>query len=428
MKPSPFWISTLFFLPIVCPAIVHADAYRDQFDRAVQGAMANMLDNGATVASPSTSNPDYAYDWVRDTSLTMKMVVQLSQDPSISDSIRQKLTDRISTWIDFELARQTTPTLTDLGEPKFYVTGKADLEPWGRPQNDGPALRALTGIEIANQWMKEGRFDDIRARLYRSEIPARTMIKRDLEYVAHHWNETSFDLWEEERAMHFYTLTVQKVALLKGAKLAKDMGDGAAADFYATQSKAIDQYLGAFVEGKRGIIRYAIDKDSPLPHKKSDLDIAVLLAAIQTFDGQFYVPVEAMINTVNQLAQTFQSLYAINRIQTTPDGKPLGIALGRYPDDKYSGFDFSTGNPWFLSTLALAEFSCDLSQTQTFSEKQNTRLNDTAVKQFNRVLYHLPAGGAMSEQFNRDSGYEQGAHDLTWSYTSYITAYHSCFE
>jgi glucoamylase len=425
MKSSPFWISLCFLLPFTVQA---ADVYSTQYDRSLRGVLANMLDNGATVASPSRVSPDYYYDWVRDTSLTMKMMVQISQDPSTSTALKKTLTAKIDRWIDFELGRQRTPTLTDLGEPKFYVTGKANLEPWGRPQNDGPALRALTAIEIANSWMKKARFDDIRAKLYRAEIPANTLIKRDLEYVAHHWQETSFDLWEEERAMHFYTLTVQKVALLKGAKLAKALGDQEAGAFYEQQSRAIDNYLSVFIDSKRGIIRYAVSKDYPLPHKKSDLDIAVLLAAIQTFDGQFYVPVQAMINTVNQIAQTFQSIYAINQVKVSPSGVPLGIAIGRYPDDKYSGFDFSSGNPWFLATIALAEFSCDLNKAQNFASKQRAQLNDTAIKQFNRVLYHRSADGSLSEQFNRDSGYEQGARDLTWSYASYVTAYRACFK
>ena len=404
-----------------------ADTYRDQFDRSVKGALANMLDNGATVASPSRTNPDYYYDWVRDTSLTMKMVVQLWQDASTSSSLKKNLEAKMNRWIDFELERQRTDTLTGLGEPKFYVTGKANNEPWGRPQNDGPALRALTAIEIANIWIKKAQFDDVRAKLYRGELPANTLIKRDLEYVAHHWNETSFDLWEEERGMHFYTLTVQKVSLLKGAKLAQALGDTDAAQFYSRQASAIENYLTQFIDGKRGIIRYAISKDSPLPHKKSDLDIAVLLAAIQTFDGQFYVPVQAMINTVNQLSQTFQALYPINQVQTTKAGLVLGTALGRYPDDKYSGFDFSAGNPWFLATLALAEFSCDLKKSQNFNGKQRELLDNTALNQFNRVIFHRNANGDLSEQFNRTHGAEQGARDLTWSYTSYVTAYHACF-
>lgn len=30
-----------------------------------------------------------------------------------------------------------------LGEPKFMIDGSAFTGPWGRPQRDGPALRAI---------------------------------------------------------------------------------------------------------------------------------------------------------------------------------------------------------------------------------------------------------------------------------------------
>ena len=427
MVRTLFWINLGLMFTLSANAQMSTQ-FRTQYDRSIQGALANMLDNGATVASPSQSAPDYYYDWVRDTSLTMKMVVQLAEDPTTNPTLQKKLQAKISRWIDFEMNRQQTQTLVGLGEPKFYVSGKANLEPWGRPQNDGPALRSITAISIANTMIKQARFDDVKAKLYRAEIPANTLIKRDLEYVAHHWNETSFDLWEEERAMHFYTLTVQKVALLKGAALAQTMNDPEASKFYLEQSKNIDHYLSAFVDSSTGIIKYALNKSPGLPHKKSDLDIAVLLAAIQTFDGQFYVPIQAMITTVNQMIQTFSALYPINQMRVNKAGATLGTALGRYPDDVYSGFDFSAGNPWFLSTMALAEFSCDLVKSNKMNAHSFKQLGDTALAQFNRAITHVNADGSFSEQFNRNNGYEQGARDLTWSYTSYITAYRACFK
>ena len=35
----------------------------------------NETNNGLIVASPSTQNPDYYYHWVRDSALTMKVIV-----------------------------------------------------------------------------------------------------------------------------------------------------------------------------------------------------------------------------------------------------------------------------------------------------------------------------------------------------------------
>lgn len=408
------------------PFAMAQNPYFSQYQRSIQGVIANMLPNGAVVASPSLNQPNYYYDWVRDTSLTMKTMIRLNADQNINNLTKKAISRRLETWVDWELARQETPKLTDLGEPRFYVDGRSNREPWGRPQNDGPALRALAAMELAQQWINIGRLDDVQLKLYKAELPARTMIKRDLEYIAHHWTESSFDLWEEERGMHFYTMVAQKVALIKGAKIARYFNDLDAAHFYETQAASIEQYLTAFIDHSKGTIKYAINKEGGLPHKLSDLDVAVLLIAIETFDGKFYVPLNEVIKTVNQLAQSFQKIYPINQIQKMKSGTNLGIAMGRYPDDRYSGFDFSNGNPWFLSTLALAEFACDLQKTGLASLAKNKLMN-TAEAQFNRVLFHLNQDGSMSEQFRRDNGYEQGARDLTWSYTSYITAYRACF-
>lgn len=38
-----------------------------------------------------------------------------------------------------------------------------------------------------------------------------------------------------------------------------------------------------------------------------------------------------------------------------------------------------------------------------------------------RIKYHTPAGGHLSEEFNRNTGVAQGAADLTWSYASLLT-------
>ncbi|MBS1960043.1 MAG: hypothetical protein JST80_11255 [Bdellovibrionales bacterium] len=403
------------------------NAYMTQYQRAVQGAIANLLPNGAVIASPSHSNPDYYYDWVRDTSLTMKTLIQLQLDSHLSALAKKDIARRIDRWVDWELARQETPTkLTDQGEPRFYVDGRANREPWGRPQNDGPALRALATIELANQWIQQGHLDWVKAKLYKGVIPANTLIKRDLEYVAHHWGESSYDLWEEERAMHYYTLTAQMVALTKGAKLAKVMDDNGGATFYGQQAVAIQNYLKLFIDPNTGIIKYAINKVVPLPHKKSPLDVAVLLIANQTFDGKYYVPMKETVATMNALTKVFKNIYPINKDTKLPNGQPLGTAIGRYPEDVYSGFDFGGGNPWFISTLALAEFACNMDKAG-YAPGQHQQLRNLAMAQFNRVLKHLPPNGTMSEQFRRDNGFEQGAHDLTWSYTSYITAYRACF-
>jgi glucoamylase len=200
------------------------------------------------------------------------------------------------------------------------------------------------------------------------------------------------------------------------------MKDPGAANFYEFQSQEIEHFLAQFHDSRTGTFLYAIRKVSGLPHKTQSLDIAVVLAAIETFDGQFQMPPTPVVATLRGLIQEFQARYPIN--QESKSNPALGHALGRYPEDLYDGAGFSGGNPWFLSTLAAAELYCDLAKIGAYSRSIALTL---ALPQFNRVLRHLNKSGDMNEQFNRGSGYEQGARHLTWSYAAYITAYRACF-
>src|SRR5207237_562886 len=139
---------------------------------------------------------------------------------------------------------QTQPNQTDLGEPKYEVDGTIFTGPWGRPQNDSPAIRAVALLHFAETLLSEGRADIVRDLLYNGELPARTVVKADLEYVAHHWSDLSFDAWEEVKAKsHFFNAMMQRRALLEGARLARAMDDHAAANFYLGQAGKIEAQL-----------------------------------------------------------------------------------------------------------------------------------------------------------------------------------------
>jgi glucoamylase len=371
---------------------------------------------GMVVASPSRSNPDYYYDWVRDTALTYRSLIdyyELTRDG--------RILKMIFTWIDAETYRQNQPTFTGLGEPKYFVDGSGYTGGWGRPQNDGPALRAISMIKFARLMLMEGNQDFVLKKLYSGVIPANSPIKKDLEYTAHHWRGPSFELWEEEMGMHFYTLLAQHTALQEGAKLAREMGDGGAADFYREQSRLIAGYLQSnFLDNSIGIKATIRRVNGGLGYKTSNLDVAPLLALLHNWPYQqlFTLKSQSVRKYVDVLAETFKNLYGVNK--NYPD---LGVAIGRYPEDKYDGYVTSgKGNPWFLATLGLGEYLC-----QAKGESRHSKFYDPLIeKQFLRVLFHSDRKGSLSEQFNSESGLMQGAHELTWSHSAFMTAYMRC--
>ncbi len=391
---------------------------QEQFKISLQTVIQNstMADvfPGMVVASPSKENPNYYYDWVRDTALTMRSLVdyyELTGDAKI-----KKL---ILTWVDAEAFRQNLPTFSGLGEPKYNIDGSGFEGPWGRPQNDGPALRALTMIKFARLLLTQGQEDYVLKKLYHGILPADSVIKKDLEYTAYNWQAASFDLWEEEKGMHFYTLLSQHTALQEGAKLARELRDDGAAVFYEKEARAIGAMLKKdFLNDKIGIL-VTKGKEASLWYKNSGLDVAPLLALNHNSPYQklFSYKDTSVKKYISSLIEQSSEIYSINK--RYPD---LGVAIGRYQEDRYDGYRTeSIGNPWFLSTLALGEYYCLLRD-----KTKNKRLDDVIEKQFKRVLFHSDRKGHMSEQFNRESGNMQGAHDLTWSHNAFMTAMMRC--
>lgn len=410
------WIAALVLIPTLAQALPSKEVqFQSSLNQVIKNATMPDVRPGMVVASPSRSNPDYYYDWVRDTALTYRALVdyyELRKD--------SKIKKMIFTWIDAETYRQNQPTFTGLGEPKYMIDGSGYKGGWGRPQNDGPALRAITMIKFARLMLAEGNQDFVLKKLYHGVIPADSPIKKDLEYTAHHWREPSFELWEEEMGMHFYTLLSQFTALQEGAKLATELGDGGAADFYNQEARLIAQFLNSqFVDSQIGIKATIRKVNGGLGYKDSNIDVAPLLALLHNSPYQKIftfksAPVKKYIDT---LTQTFKNLYGINKAY--PE---LGVAIGRYPEDRYDGYKTTgTGNPWFLSTIGLGEYYC-----QIRNEARSFRIDDMVEKQFARVLFHSDRQGSLSEQFNHESGHMQGAIELTWSHNAFMTAMMRC--
>lgn len=417
-----------FLLLILLPTLVWGMPGKEaQFKMSLKTVISNAtrpdVKPGMVVASPSREAPNYYFDWVRDTALTMRSMIdyyELKKDPQV-----KKL---IFTWIEAEAYRQNLPTYSGLGEPKYNIDGSGFTGPWGRPQNDGPALRAIAMIKFARILFQEGNHDYVLKHLYHGVIPADSVIKKDLEYTAHHWQEHSFDLWEEEKGMHFYTLLAQQVALQEGAKLAAELKDEGAADFYREQSERIANVLKSdFVNDNVGIL-VTTHKSAPLGYKNSGIDVAPLLALLHTSPYQkiFSLRDSHVQKYIQVLTSTFGEIYSINKAH--PE---LGVGIGRYPEDRYDGYETSkSGNPWFLTTLALGEYYCLAKKELLFkgklSKALNQKLSEGTEKQFKKALFHSDRKGKMSEQFNRDHGYMQGAYQLTWSHNAFMTAMMRC--
>jgi glucoamylase len=432
---------------------------------------------GTVIASPSRTYPDYYYQWIRDAAITLSTLTQIYARNTTSLLSTSTIFPIMEAYVSLSSRIQHTPNpsgsfadLSGLGEPKFQISGAPFLGSWGRPQMDGPPLRALTlmaylrayNASHPHLWItgdaNRAQYQD----LYDAKLPTHSVIKADLEYVARYWSHPGFDLWEEVSGTHFFTASVQLRALREGADIARAFGDAGAADWYEKQAALLSKSIQRdFWDEKRGHL--VATKDT----NRSGLDCALLLGAIHgdpedTMGG--YAPYsEEVLVSLLELVKDQRFRFPINAAPESPPGDRIaddllaGVGIGRYPEDVYDGYGTSPsgGNPWFLCTASVAEVlfrtASHLAQTSNFTvsprgapfwqaivpaadtsrsyypgdgvfDNAITRLTGLGDQYFGVIRKHTDAEGALSEQFDRNTGYERGARDLTWSYGAFLQA------
>lgn len=381
---------------------------------------------GAVIAAQTRHNPNYYYHWVRDAALTMEALIDRynfnSRIGKIKTHEQNTIKQKLMEYFEFSNFIQHVHTLEGLGEPKFHVDGSAFNEPWGRPQNDGPALRALSLIHFAKILVNEGQVDLVRSRFYNPKLPSGSVIKRDLEFVSHHWRKPSFDLWEEVKGDHFYTRMVQRRALLEGADLAATVGDTGAAQWYAKQAREIEKDLSQFWSNSHGHFLTTKNRVGGLDYKHSQLDTAFILGLLHGSlnDGFLNFSDAAVQTTMEKIAHSFTKIYPVNQ-----NSAGMGLAIGRYPEDMYGGSHFNHGNPWVLCTLAFAEAyyraaAEAISQRQNLKGQQWLQKGDAFLA---RVQFHAHSNGSLNEQIDRNNGFMTSVEDLTWNYGAILTTY-----
>jgi glucoamylase len=402
-------------------------------------------------------DPDYFFHWFRDSAIVIDALRAASADglekriaverlrefAEFSRSLRgldgrellrdgrfrEKVQPSFLQYVrpDDELAAVFGDTV--LAEARVNPDGTLDFTRWARPQNDGPALRVLALT----------RWRDAQPNL--DETPRAAMLELvigDLDFIHSHASERSFDIWEEEFGYHYYTQLVQAEALARGAEWLAETGDASRARSCGSAANELARNLDAYWSAADGYYRSRTGVVGGVAEKA--LDIAVILGVLHAgrAKGAHSVLEPRAQATLTALEDMFDAGYAINR-ERPPD---LGPAMGRYANDVYFG-----GNPWYLATLAAAEFYFRLaiallSGAEMAATDENARFRRRliaadgaqrsqafAAAAFERgdtfmrtVQAYTPASGDLSEQFDRTTGAQTSAKHLAWSYAAFITA------
>ena len=319
-------------------------------------------------------------------------------------------------------------------EPKFNLPhGDVFTEPWCRPQNDGPGLRATSLIIFANTLSNNNETDYIKSNLWTGNDNDKNggAIKYDLDYIISNYATSTCDLWEEIRSTDFFwnRITMKK-AMLMGAQFATSMGDSSSAALYTTTANTIESTL--YNNHWTGS---AIIEDNSRTY-----DGAVIVGLNNGYDSSdnlFFPTSIEVASTVNEYNNMFCNEYSIND-QDQSNNIP-GILYGRYQNDIYAG-----GNPWILTTAALANLfyrgasyiklnglpdstTLDMWANVFNIESSSSITEDTFVAAgdsvLNRIKYHVQGKDFhLDEQLDRNTGVEISAEDLTWSYAEVLNA------
>ncbi|KAJ9268969.1 CAZyme family GH15 [Paecilomyces variotii] len=396
--------------------------------------------SGVVVASPSKQDPDYWYTWTRDAALTFKCLVDKFVNGD--DSLQSQIQNYISAQAKIQAIQNPSGDLSSgagLGEPKFYINETAFTGDWGRPQRDGPALRATALIGYA-QWLIDNDHTDV------ALSNVWPVVTNDLSYVTQYWNKTGYDLWEEVDGSSFFTIAVSSRALIEGSALAKQLNktcescDEISADIACFQQSF---WTGEYIKSNINLV---------YENNRTGKDANSIIASIHLFDPKAscddstFQPCspQALANH-KAVVDSFRDLYTVNK------GIKQGsaVAIGRYAEDVYSD-----GNPWYLCTLAAAEQLYDalyqwskqgsivitdqsLNFFRDFDSSVNSGTYDSSSDTYTSltkairtyadgfmsiVQKYIPTNGSLSEQFSKDDGKQTSAIDLTWSYAAFLTA------
>ncbi|KAJ5684876.1 uncharacterized protein N7477_001221 [Penicillium maclennaniae] len=399
------------------------------------GAYAASAKPGIVIASPSLDNPDYYYTWTRDSALTLKVLIDLFKNGDTG------LLDLIEEYISAQAYLQTVSNPSGslssggLGEPKFNVDETAFTGAWGRPQRDGPALRA-TALVAFGQWLLNNGYTTQATNI------VWPIVRNDLSYVAQYWNNTGFDLWEEISGSSFFTIAVQHRALVEGSKFASQVGSSCS--YCDSQAPQVLCFLQSFWTGSYTLANFG--------SSRTGKDANTLLGSIHTFDPEAgcddttFQPCSARALANHKVVtDSFRSIYTLN----SGIAEGTAVSVGRYPEDSYYN-----GNPWYLCTMAAAELLYDAlyqwnkigsltinsvslpffkdmyssAATGTYSSSSATYSTIvSAVKTYadgymSLVEEYAMTNGSLSEQFSKTNGSPLSARDLTWSYAALLTA------
>jgi len=204
----------------------------------------------------------------------------------------------------------------------------------------------------------------------------------------------SYDLWEEKFLTSTYTVSTVIAGLEAAAKLASIVEEPSDAVRWAKAAEGIKSNLNKLYSPDNFFVKgYLLKSDGTLEYDNtadiSNLYGPYMFAGLELDD-------ERLKSTASYIEKKLLN-------QT-----PIGGVLRHEHDNYFLTKHQYTGNPWVISALWMSQYYAI-----------NSRLDD-AKDLFNWAIKRQLNSGALSEQFDPETGYSLGVTPLVWSHAEMV--------
>ena len=224
-----------------------------------------------------------------------------------------------------------------------------------------------------------------------------------LNYIDEHTGlpKESYDVWEEKLGIHTFTCCATYAGINAAGYFEREFGDPKRAEHCVARAASI----------KENTIRYLYDEKEKRFIKRIFYTEGKLQRDM-TFDASNFYGIfqfglldiydDRVRSSVNSFLKNLKNNYEVG-------------GYLRYPHDQYYRSACSEfGNPWFITTLWLAEYY--IMAAKSFDELT------PAIKLFAWVTHYALDTGILSEQIDACTGMPLSVAPLTWSHAAFVIA------
>ena len=245
------------------------------------------------------------------------------------------------------------------------------------------------------EFYEETHDQDFVSGLYQTMIQPMANFMDDFRDPETHLPHASYDLWEEKFLTTTYTTALVHGALISAANFADLFQYPDDADRWRRAASEIASHSDIFFDKDRGCLRKGFLLDDAGAHEfDNTLDVSSAYGSMMF---------GAKLMGASNIRSTYLRIEEILLNQSPSGGSP------RYENDRYFAVDPPfLGNPWFVTTLWIAQYYL-----------QTSRVDD-ASEIIKWALQHALPSGSLSEQLNPSTGEPLSVLPLVWSHAELI--------